>query len=88
MPLAETAEGIMQLRFSADELQRVIRDNGLSLLTRLKASLGRTSSRYRRRLIITGLGPYLADARANAIGGDRVPRFRVALTALARIVHL
>jgi predicted TIM-barrel fold metal-dependent hydrolase len=38
IPLAETAEGIMQLGFSIDELQRIVRDNALSLLPRLKAS--------------------------------------------------
>jgi predicted TIM-barrel fold metal-dependent hydrolase len=37
IPLAETAKGIMQLGFSADELQRIVRDNALSLLPRLKA---------------------------------------------------
>ena len=38
VPLAETAEGIMQLGFSADDLQRIGRDNALTLLPRLKAS--------------------------------------------------
>jgi predicted TIM-barrel fold metal-dependent hydrolase len=38
IPLSETAEGIKQLGFSIDELQRIIRDNALSLLPRLKAS--------------------------------------------------
>jgi 6-methylsalicylate decarboxylase len=37
VPLADTAEGIMKLGFSVDELQRIIRDNALSLLPRLKA---------------------------------------------------
>jgi predicted TIM-barrel fold metal-dependent hydrolase len=37
IPLAETAEGIMQLGFSPDELQHIVRDNALSLLPRLKA---------------------------------------------------
>ena len=38
VPLAETAEGIMQLGFSVDELARVGRDDALTLLPRLKAS--------------------------------------------------
>ena len=38
VPLAETAEGMMQLGFSADDLQRIGRDNALALLPRLKAS--------------------------------------------------
>lgn len=37
VPLAETAEGIMQLGFSADDLARIGRDNALTLLPRLKA---------------------------------------------------
>jgi len=38
VPLAETAEGIMRLGFSADDLARIGRDNALTLLPRLKAS--------------------------------------------------
>ncbi|MGZ4843651.1 MAG: amidohydrolase family protein [Candidatus Angelobacter sp.] len=38
VPLAETAEGIMQLGFSADDLERIGRNNALTLLPRLKAS--------------------------------------------------
>ena len=38
VPLAETAEGMMQLGFSADDLQRIGRDNALGLLPRLKTS--------------------------------------------------
>ena len=38
VPLAETAEGIMQLGFSADDLDRIGRNNALTLLPRLKAS--------------------------------------------------
>jgi 6-methylsalicylate decarboxylase len=38
IPLAETAEGILRLGFSADDLQRIGRDNALSLLPGLKAS--------------------------------------------------
>ena len=38
VPLAETAEGIMQLGFSGDDLARIGRDNALTLLPRLKAS--------------------------------------------------
>lgn len=38
IPLAETAEGVMQLGFSASDLQRVRRDNALSLLPRLRSS--------------------------------------------------
>lgn len=38
IPLAETAESIMQLGFSADDLARIGRDNALTLLPRLKAS--------------------------------------------------
>lgn len=36
VPLAETAEGVMQLDFSADDLQRIACDNALALLPRLK----------------------------------------------------
>ncbi len=35
--LAETAEGIMQLGFSADDLACIGRNNALTLLPRLKA---------------------------------------------------
>jgi predicted TIM-barrel fold metal-dependent hydrolase len=38
IPLAETAEGMMQLGFSAIDLQRIGRDNALTLLPRLKAN--------------------------------------------------
>jgi predicted TIM-barrel fold metal-dependent hydrolase len=38
VPLADTAEGIMQLGFSADDLDRIRRNNALTLLPRLKAS--------------------------------------------------
>lgn len=38
VPLTETAEGIMQLGFSADDLERIGRNNALTLLPRLKAS--------------------------------------------------
>jgi predicted TIM-barrel fold metal-dependent hydrolase len=38
VPLAETAEGMMQLGFSADDLRQIGRENALSLLPRLKAS--------------------------------------------------
>ena len=38
VPLAETAEGIMQLGFTGDDLARIGRDNALTLLPRLKAS--------------------------------------------------
>ena len=38
VPLADTAEGMMQLGFSGDDLARIGRDNALSLLPRLKAS--------------------------------------------------
>jgi predicted TIM-barrel fold metal-dependent hydrolase len=38
VPLAETAEGIMQLGFSADDLERIRRGNALTLLPQLKAS--------------------------------------------------
>jgi 6-methylsalicylate decarboxylase len=38
VPLAETAEGMMQLGFSADDLRRIGRDNALGLLPRLKTS--------------------------------------------------
>jgi 6-methylsalicylate decarboxylase len=38
VPLAETAEGMMQLGFSAGDLQRIRRDNALALLPRLKTS--------------------------------------------------
>ena len=37
VPLAETAEGVMQLDFSADDLQRLTCDNAQALLPRLKA---------------------------------------------------
>jgi 6-methylsalicylate decarboxylase len=37
VPLAETAEGMMQVGFSASDLQRIGRDNALALLPRLKA---------------------------------------------------
>lgn len=36
-PLAETAEGMMQLGFSALERQQIGRDNALALLPQLKA---------------------------------------------------
>ena len=38
VPLAETAEGLKQLGFSADDLDRIGRNNALTLLPRLKAS--------------------------------------------------
>jgi hypothetical protein len=38
VPLAETAEGIKDLSFSADDLERIGRSNALTLLPRLKAS--------------------------------------------------
>jgi len=38
VPLAETAEGIMHLGFSANDLERIGRDNALTLLPWLKAS--------------------------------------------------
>src|SRR5437016_11449186 len=38
VPLADTAEGITQLGFSADALARIDRDNALSLLPRLKTT--------------------------------------------------
>ena len=38
VPLAETAEGIMQLGFAVDDLERIGRNNALTLLPRLKAS--------------------------------------------------
>jgi predicted TIM-barrel fold metal-dependent hydrolase len=38
VPLAETAEGIMQLGLSADDLERISRNNVLKLLPRLKTS--------------------------------------------------
>jgi predicted TIM-barrel fold metal-dependent hydrolase len=38
VPLAETAEGITQLGFSADDLARIDRGNALSLLPRLKTT--------------------------------------------------
>jgi predicted TIM-barrel fold metal-dependent hydrolase len=38
VPLAETAKGMMQLGFSADDLRQIGRENALSLLPRLKAS--------------------------------------------------
>jgi predicted TIM-barrel fold metal-dependent hydrolase len=38
VPLAETAEGVMQIGFSAADLQLIGRDNALSLLPRLKTS--------------------------------------------------
>jgi 6-methylsalicylate decarboxylase len=38
VPLANTAEGMMQLGFSADDLQRIGRDNALALLPQLKNS--------------------------------------------------
>lgn len=38
VPLAETAEGIMQLGFSGDDLSRIARVNALTLLPRLNAS--------------------------------------------------
>jgi predicted TIM-barrel fold metal-dependent hydrolase len=38
VPLAETAEGMMQLAFSAADLQLIGRDNALALLPRLKTS--------------------------------------------------
>jgi len=38
VPLAETAEGIVQLGCSADDLERMGRNNALTLLPRVKAS--------------------------------------------------
>jgi predicted TIM-barrel fold metal-dependent hydrolase len=38
VPLAETAEGVMQLGFSDDDLERIGRKNALTILPRLKAS--------------------------------------------------
>jgi 6-methylsalicylate decarboxylase len=38
VPLAETAEGVMQLGFSADDLERIGHNNALTLLPRLKTS--------------------------------------------------
>jgi 6-methylsalicylate decarboxylase len=38
VPLAETAEGMIQVGFSADDLQLVGHDNALALLPRLKTS--------------------------------------------------
>jgi 6-methylsalicylate decarboxylase len=38
VPLGETAEGMMQLGFSPEDLQRIGLDNALALLPRLKAS--------------------------------------------------
>ena len=38
IPLAETAEGMVELGFSAIDLQRIGRDNALTLLPRLKAN--------------------------------------------------
>ena len=38
VPLSDTAEGMMQLGFSADDLRQIGRDNALTLLPRLKAS--------------------------------------------------
>jgi predicted TIM-barrel fold metal-dependent hydrolase len=38
VPLAETAEGVMQLGFSADDLRKIGRENALALLPRLRAS--------------------------------------------------
>lgn len=38
IPLAETAERVMNLGFSAGDLQRIRRDNALALLPRLKAA--------------------------------------------------
>jgi len=38
VPLAETAEGMMQLGFSEDDLRKIGRENALRLLPRLKAS--------------------------------------------------
>jgi predicted TIM-barrel fold metal-dependent hydrolase len=37
VPLADTAEGMMQLGLSGDDLQRIGRNNGLTLLPQLKA---------------------------------------------------
>jgi predicted TIM-barrel fold metal-dependent hydrolase len=37
IPLAETAEGMMQLGFSEDDLRLIGRDNALALLPRLKS---------------------------------------------------
>jgi hypothetical protein len=36
VPLAETAEGMLQVGFSAADLQLIGRDNALALLPRLK----------------------------------------------------
>lgn len=36
IPLAETTERVMKLGFSATDLQRIVCDNALSLLPRLK----------------------------------------------------
>jgi predicted TIM-barrel fold metal-dependent hydrolase len=38
VPLAETAEGMMQLGFSADDLRQIGRENALALLPRLRGS--------------------------------------------------
>jgi predicted TIM-barrel fold metal-dependent hydrolase len=38
VPLAETAEGMMKLGFSADDLREIGRENALNLLPRLNAS--------------------------------------------------
>ena len=38
VPLADTAEGMMQLGFSADDLRQIGRENALALLPRLKGS--------------------------------------------------
>ncbi len=38
VPLAQTAEGMMKLGFSDDDLRLIERDNALTLLPRLKAS--------------------------------------------------
>jgi len=38
IPLADTAEGMMQLGFSENDLRLIGRDNALALLSRLKQS--------------------------------------------------
>lgn len=38
VPLADTAEGIMQLGFSPEDIERICRNNALNLLPRLKAN--------------------------------------------------
>jgi predicted TIM-barrel fold metal-dependent hydrolase len=38
VPLADTAEGMMQVGFSAENLRQIGRENALALMPRLKAS--------------------------------------------------